>query len=726
MPRLPYYAFAAGLLSAGLMAATSDAGLSRAQATLARQPLRFEANQGQWTPAVRYAAHAGGYTLLLGGRGPSLMLPGRQRVDIGLAGSNAAAPIEALDRLPTRTGYFIGRRENWHTGIANYARIRYRGVYSGIDVVYYGKQGELEYDFVVAPGADPRAIRFKLSGPARLQLTPEGDLAIETGGQRILQKKPVIYQPASDGSGRREIAGRYTLLAGRTVGVRVGGYDPTRPLVIDPVVEYCTYFGGPGDDQITAMKMGPNGQLYLVGSTDSSNQPAVGNYYNNVNNGVVNVFLAIVDTTQSTYPLTYFSYFGGTGTDIPLGLDVDAGGYAYMVGTTTSADFPLAGVNIQSTNTSLTTCGFLLKVDPTEAGTAGLWYGTYLGSPSGLNATTLTGVASAPNGLIDVIGSTQAGDYPTTASAYAAVLYGTQDAVLSQIDPNAGVLVYSTYLGGELTDYGRAIAVDANGLVYFAIDTDSTLFPAAGNQYQSSLQGVTDIVVGVMDFTQYQTASLIWDTYFGGSDQDQVRGMFLNAQGNIVLTGYTLSQNFPVTADAVQSQLAGNGDVVISVLSGNDTVPFVIYSTYLGGSQGDVGYGVADDSAGNLYVTGYTLSPDFPVTSSTAPQPVWGQGVDVFVAEVTPGVAGSAGLRFGTYFGVNNIYVGVAMALGADGTMFVAGFGGVGLPSSADASQFGYAGGSSDGFLIVMSPTQTPPQADSIKRLRLLRHRESQ
>ena len=237
MLRLPYRALAAGLFSAGLLAAASDPGLLRAQSTLARLPLRFEANQGQWNPAVRYAAHAGGYTLLLGGRGPSLILPGDRRVDMGLAGSNAAAPIEALDRLPTRTGYFIGRRENWHTGIANYARVRYRGVYPGIDVVYYGNQGELEYDFVVAPGADPRAIRFKVNGPGRLHLTPEGDLAIETGGQRILQRKPLIYQQAPDGSGRREMAGRYTLLAGHTVGVRVDGYDPTRPLVIDPVVE---------------------------------------------------------------------------------------------------------------------------------------------------------------------------------------------------------------------------------------------------------------------------------------------------------------------------------------------------------------------------------------------------------------------------------------------------------------------------------------------------------
>ena len=252
MPRLPNCVLLAGIFSAGLVAAAPDPSLPAAQAALQRLPLRFEANQGQWIPGVRYGAHAGGYTLLLTGRGPSVVLPGARRVDIGLTGSNAAPEIEALDRLATRTNYFVGRRERWRTGIASYARVRYKGVYPGIDVVYYGNQNDLEYDFVLAPGADPRSIRLKVTGPGRLSLTPEGDLALEIGGQRILQKKPLVYQQARDGSGRREIAGRYAMLGRKTVGVRVDRYDPTLPLVIDPVVSYCTYFGGPGVDQVTA------------------------------------------------------------------------------------------------------------------------------------------------------------------------------------------------------------------------------------------------------------------------------------------------------------------------------------------------------------------------------------------------------------------------------------------------------------------------------------------
>jgi hypothetical protein len=719
---------AAGLFTAGLVAAP-DPRLQQAQTALERLPLRFEANQGQWDPAILYTARAAGYRLLLTEHGPSLALPGGKNVDIGLAGSNAAPQIEALDRLPVRTNYFIGRRDRWRGDIPNYARVRYRGVYPGIDAVYYGNQNELEYDFVVAPGADPRAIRFQVSGTARLVLTPEGDLAIESGGRRIVQKKPLVYQESADGSGRREVAARYTMLAGHSVGVRVGRYDPTRPLVIDPVVTYCTYFGGDGADQITAMTMGPNGQLYIAGTTDSSAQPAIGNYYSDVNNGAPNIFLAVVDTTQSSYPLTYFSYFGGTGADRALSIYVDAAGFVYLGGSTTSTDFPLAGANIEDTNDTGLLAGFVLKISTALSGAEGLWYGTYLSSLATDAQSLVTGVAADSNGLIYVIGTTRSGDFPTTESAYASVLYGSQDAFLCQIDPNAGELLYSTYLGGELDDAGVSIALDANGLVYFAINTNSTLFPAAGYQYQSTLRGHANIVVGVMDFSRSGTPSLVWDTYLGGSDTDVVLGMTMNAQGKLVLTGYTLSSNFPVTADAAQPRLAGNGDAFVAIVDANPATPaaFLVYSTYLGGSQGDVGYGVTQDSSGDLYVTGYTLSSDFPVTAG-APQTAWGKGVDVFVSKIKPGVAGQAAIEFGTYFGGQNIYTGNCIVVDASGTMYVAGYGGLGLPTSANASQLvGYGGGTSDGFLIVMPQSASGSQANTgnaIERLHSGRPRD--
>ena len=688
----------AGFASA-VSAAAPDPALAQAHTALQRLPLRFEANQGQWSRGVRYAARAGGYTLLLDNRGPSLAVPGASPVPLKLAGSSAAAQIEALDPLPTRTDYRIGNRpQNWHTGVANYARVRYRSVYPGIDVVYYGNASQLEYDFLLAPGADPRHIRFDLSAAGHIAITAEGDLSIEIGGHRILQRKPFVYQAAADGA-RRAIAGDYTLLNSHTAALRLGDYDRTRPLVVDPVIDYLTYFGGSGTDQITAVKLTSRGRLYIAGATDTGEMPAVGNAYNTANTGSSDVFLAIVDTTQSGYPLLYLGYIGGTSTDVPLGIDVDSAGFVYLCGSTISDDFPLGGTNIQSARTGTYTTGFVVKIDPSSSGTDGLWWGTYLG---GTGATSINGIVSVPDGTIDVIGTTRAADFPTTSSGYATSLYGPQDAVLCQMDPNSGTLLYSTFLGGELNDDGVSIALGTDNRVYFAITTNGTLFPAAGYQYQPTFHGVTDVVVGVMDFSKNITDSLIWDSYFGGSDTDEVRRLVLDSRGYAVITGYTLSSDFPVSSDAAQRTYSGNGDAFVSVLNLSDPSKFLVYSSYLGGSDADVAYGVTEDAAGNLYVVGYTLSKDFPVTPD-APQTAWANGVDMFIAKVQPGVPGKSGIQFATYLGGSSIYVANNVAVDSDGTLYVAGYGAIGLPSSPNASQtVGYGGGVSDGFLLVM------------------------
>jgi hypothetical protein len=281
------------------------------------------------------------------------------------------------------------------------------------------------------------------------------------------------------------------------------------------------------------------------------------------------------------------------------------------------------------------------------------------------------------------------------------VTWGPQDAFLCQLDPNAGALDYSTYLGGELADQGRAIAVAPNGLVYFAVSTESTEFPMAGYAYNYNLTSVYGVVIGVMDMTQVGTASLVYATYFGGSDIQEVRGIAFDSAGNLLVTGYTLATDFPVTPDAVQPKAGGNGDAFVSVVNPMDWSHFLVYSTYLGGSQGEVGYGIAGDSAGNIYVTGYTLSPDFPTTAD-AFEPNWGGGIDVFLTKLKPGIAGPAGLESSTYIGERGVYSPTNLTLGRDGTIYVVGWGTIGLPSSANALQ-GYGGGLSDGFVMVLT-----------------------
>ena len=683
-----------------LAAAPREAAVAQAQATLAQTPLRFEANQGQWDPAVLYAARSGGFDMLFTAHGPALTIAGSHRVDISLPNSNPAPAIEAIDKLPTRTNYFLGAREHWHTDIANYSRVRYGAVYPGVDVVYYGRQNQLEFDFVLQPGADPRTIRLQFQGARHLSITSEGDLAFEFGDGRMLQKKPLIYQEDPLTATRREVRGRYVRVARNVVGLRVDGYDRKRPLVIDPTLVYCSYLGGSGTDQINAVEVDSQGHLYVAGSTTTGDLLATNGAYSTVFNGTTNIFVAIIDDTPgSGFPMLYLTYIGGGGADIPLSMAVDSEENVYLTGTTTSTGFPLTVNAVQTTGAGSVVAGFVLELNPFGmSGGVSLVYSTFLGGTTG--DTSANGIVVDRKGLIYVIGSTKATDFPLTDSAYMSVTWGPQDAFLCQIDPNAGALVYSTYLGGELADQGRSIAVAPNGLVYFAVTTESTEFPMAGYAYNYNLTAPFGIVLGVMDMTQSGAASLVYSTYFGGSDIQEVRGIAFDAAGNLLVTGYTMATDFPVTPDAVQPKAGGNGDAFVSVVNPMAFPNFLVYSTYLGGSQGEVAYGIAGDSAGNIYVTGYTLSPDFPTTGD-AIEPNWGGGIDLFLTKLKPGIPGPAGVISSTYVGQRGVYSPTALVLGRDGTIYMVGSGGLGLPSTSDALQ-GYGGGVSDGFIMVL------------------------
>ena len=256
------------------------------------------------------------------------------------------------------------------------------------------------------------------------------------------------------------------------------------------------------------------------------------------------------------------------------------------------------------------------------------------------------------NGNIYVVGTTASSDFPVTGTAYAANLYGPSDAFLTEFSTsNSTAPLYSSYLGGENDDDGRALVLLPNGQVYVGISTDGTLFPLAGFSYNPNNSGGYDVAIALFDTTQQGVASLIYSTYLGGSANDMVRGMTLDNSGNLVVTGYTLSPNFPVTADAAQHSYGGGGDAFVTVVNALTPTTFLNYSTFFGGSDGDVAYAVAVDSAGFIYLTGYTLSPDFPITQN-APQPAWGQGIDIFVTKFQPHVRGLGALQYlSTYIG---------------------------------------------------------------------------
>ncbi|MGA2150345.1 MAG: SBBP repeat-containing protein [Bryobacteraceae bacterium] len=694
-------AAAATLSAAGPSASAPTPSQTLAKAALAGLPLHFEENRGQWKPGVRYAARANGYTVALTGRGATLAVGGGRHIEMTLRHANPNPRIEPEGRLDLRTDYYLGARPNWHAGIASFARVRYRQVYPGVDLIYYGTEGQLEYDFVLAPGADPRAVRMKFDGVTKLSLNPEGDLVINGSEGTVVEKRPVIYQQDPARSARTEVKGGYVLLGRDTVGLRLERYDPKRALVVDPVLAYSTYMGGSLTDYITSVQTDNKGNLYVAGTTGTSDLVATSNAYNSADTADLDIFLAVIGVSPSAaYGVTYLTYIGGAQDDVPLSMAVDSSQNMYVAGTTKSTTFPLTSNAFDTAIAPNTfTGGFVLVLNPSISGTSGLVFSSFLGGTTG--GESPNAVAYDSSGNFYVAGTTQSTDWPVTSNAYASAINGPEDAYIAQINPTSGTLTYGSYMGGELLDDGRGIAVGSNGLVYFACSSNSTMFPAAGNPHQSNLAGGFDVVVGVMDLTQVGPASLLYTSYLGGSGSDLARGLTLDSQGNMVVTGYTLSSNFPVTADAAQPTYAGYGDVFVSVL--NYTNPkFVLYSTYLGGSDGEVAYGVTADSSGYIYVTGYTLSQDFPITAN-AIQGAWGNGIEVFVTKIQPHVAGKAGFIWSTYLGSATANYGYGIAVGSDGRVYVGGSTGGNFPSGNASYQPYYGGGNSDGFVAVIS-----------------------
>jgi hypothetical protein len=428
--------------------------------------------------------------------------------------------------------------------------------------------------------------------------------------------------------------------------------------------------------------------------TDTNVLPANG--YHSDKTGLTDIWVGVLD---ANFGFLYGTYVGGTNLNIPLAMDVDAAGIIYLTGTTTSTDFPVTSGAFQANGAGATIDSFIVKLDPSQSGTDSLLYSSYLGGITGDDIGN--GIAVDSKGMAYIVGTTKSSDFPVTANAYAGVAFGTQDAFITKIDTNAGTLVYSTYMGGEDLDYGKAILVAPNGLVYFAASTLSTQFPMAGYSFNGSSFGFQDIIVGVLDVTKSGVDSLVYATYLGGSGNDEVNAMAFDPKGNVIVTGYTLSSDFPMTPDAMQRNYGGNADTFVTVL--DPTKPFLsglVYSTFLGGSHTEVAYGLGADSAGNIYVTGYTLSPDFPVANAI--QPGWANGIEIFLTKFKPGVPGLGALQYSTYLGLASIYVPTALAVGPDGTAYVGGYGQVGLTQTFNALQAGGYAGATDGFLLAV------------------------
>jgi len=691
--------------------------------TYGKLPLSFEANMGQTSSQVKFLSRGQGYTLFLTRRAEAVLVlrasapqrsPARPaETFLGVANPHPRATppsvlrmrlvgvklnpeVEGLGEFRGKANYFIGNDpKKWRTKVPMYAKVKVHDVYPGVDLLYYGNQQQLEYDFIVAPGADPSSITMAIAGAERLSLDAQGDLVLAIRDKEIRFQKPTVYQEV-DGD-RREIASSYLLKSAHQVSFQVATHDRSRPLVIDPVLSYSTYLGGSGFDQGLGIAVDSGGHAYVTGQTNSSNFPTTpGTTQTTPPGGGSDAFVTKLNPAGSGQD--YSTYLGGFGNQQGLAIAVDSGGHAYVTGFTGSSFFPTTMGAFQTTfgggfdafvtklnptgsgldystylggnagdqgsgiavdalgnayvtgitnsgNSFPTTFGaflttppanfsaFVTKLNPT--GTAPLVYSTFLGGSGGFNQGL--GIAVDSGGNAYVTGLTFSSNFPTTTGAFqssAPLPPGNGHAFVTKLNPTGSGQVYSTYLGGSSFDQGLGIAVDSGGYAYVTGQTNSSNFPTTPGAFQSTAPlppGNGDAFVTKLNPTGSEQ---VYSTYLGGSGPDQGSGIAVDSAGSAFVTGLTSSINFPTTLNAIQLISGGGGDAFVTALNPQGTV--LVYSSYLGGSGADQGFGIALDPSFSAYITGSTNSINFPTTpgafQSTAPLPP-GNG-DAFVTKI--------------------------------------------------------------------------------------------
>jgi hypothetical protein len=763
----------------------------QAAAVYGQLPLSFEANQGQTDPQVNFLARGQGYALFLTpteavlnlGQGSGVsdaFAPQGQGSEevlrMELVGGNAGAQAVGLQQLPGTSNYFVGNDSSkWHTGIATYGQVEYQQVYRGIDLVYYGNQSGLEYDFVVAPGGDPNQIALRFDGVQSVHVDAQGNLVLHAATGDVVEQAPVVYQGSGAGGQgseiRSRVAGGYVLGSDGLVHFQVGAYDHAAPLVIDPVLIYSTFLGGSSTDEAHAIAVDSAGNAYITGFTLSVDFPTM----NALQAGLLTVSCVFISKMNATgTALAYSTYLGGTEpasnhiltASVGNGIAVDAAGNAYIAGSTFSTDFPLVNPLISTfsapgtgpVHSSIPEDGFVAMLNP--AGTA-LVYSTYLGGKVGFNKADAIAVDAGGNAY--VTGTTESADFPITANAFQATLTGGSNAFVTKISAGGKSFAYSTYLGGSTllfsgthpsVDEGFGIAVDPAGTAYVTGETDADDFPTK-NPFQPHRLNRGFGFNGFVTEVNASGSALVYSSYLGGSGDsghgqgDQATAIALDTAGNAYVAGTTSSADFPTTPGAWQRTYGGgflpfadpgygfSADAFVTkVAAGGQSL---VYSTYLGGNGADQALGIAVDAAGDAYVVGQTASfltpTPYPARILAESTLLPDAAIDVygaaFMAKLNP--AGSALVNVTYLDGANRVPIpqvhfvplkppfasfATAVALDAAGNAYVTGSAYTSDFPTANALQPTY-GGSGDAFITKINPTlfQDPRNARFVSKV---------
>jgi Beta-propeller repeat len=665
-------------------------------ATLAALPLAFEENQGQTDPRVKYTARGNGYHLYLTSTQAIMSLNGRGRTDsevrdmmlhkrFGAAGTKAmllkrkahtqkgtsvasltmdfvgahAEGIVGRDRQAGKVNYFLGRDPaNWHANIPLFGHVEYQKLYPGIDLAFRGEGKQLEFDYIVHPGADAEKIALGFEGANHLELSSDGNLTIATSAGPVQLHKPVAYQE-KDGK-RQVIESWFVAESKQRIAFGLGPYDHNRELVIDPNVTYSTYFGGDGPDYGTGVAVDASGNAFVCGASNSTSLP--GN-----NSGSVN-YDGFVTEISSSGTLVFTSIFGGSQDDFPAGIAVDSQGI-YLAGTTDSSDFPVTTGAVQTAFMGGVSSGnndaFAAKL---ALNGSSITWGTFIAggdSDSGLGVA----VDSAHN--VYVVGETFSNDLGGAVggknplpSGSALNLGqsnpGTDDGYIAKLNSTGTAYSLVSYLGGSGADIATGIALDGSGNVYVSGQTISTDLPVTSGVVQgqcgSCNGGKDDAFVAAINAN---LSSYKYFTFYGGSGEDGALAITANSSGNAFLTGLTLSTDFPMAGTPIQSTLNGTQNAFVVEL--DPTGSAATYSSYLGGNGIDLGAAIELDGLGNVYVTGQTTSASkFPLLNPT--QAALSGSSDAFVSVVS---LAQGHLLFSTYLGgsadEDQLFAGIAV-----------------------------------------------------------------
>ena len=666
----------------------------QARDSYARLPLSFEANTGQTDRQAKFLSRGAGYAMYLTARSAVLELAGtrvssedseaaggkqnsRHRpslvtavLQMKLPGANSRPKVMGLRKLPGKANYFIGKDPSkWRTNEPLYARVEFRDIYPGINLVYYGNQGHLEYDFVVAPGADPGKIRLSFHGQSHLRLDHEGNLVLTTSAGQVRFHKPLVYQsttgaalagraiPKGHDYSRKRLSGTYVLLPSNQVAFRLGPYDHRKSLVIDPVLSFSTYLGGSGGDAANAIALDSTGNVYIAGKTESVDFP--------LSSGAFQTTCG-----KPGYPCSY--------------------PYNYNA--------------------------FVAKLSPDGSK---LLYATYLGGSSATE-TEANGIAVDSSGNAYVAGSTYSNDFPTTSGSFQPQAGGTLEdparssAFVTKLNSTGSSLLYSTYLGGTPgasggpvfpADNAKGITLDATGEAVVVGTTSDSDFPTTPGAFQ--INGPTSgDVIGFVTKLNAEGSSLVFSTFVGGTSNDELNAVALDSSGNIDVAGTANSLDFPTTPGAFQTGSytyvgSDSSPTASGVLTKFTPSGKVVYSTYIGSGASSVAVG----PTGKAYISG-TADESFPVTPnalSTTYSPY-----AAFVAILHP--AGCA-LLYGSF--LNSPVFGAtenvrAITLDSSGDIYVAG----GITGALAVPSFGVSALQpslqvSPGFISELDPTGT-------------------